>query len=34
MSQEVHPRQIPQVTLTGQTGQEYRSDRCSLGSSG
>jgi hypothetical protein len=33
-SQAVHPRQIPQVTRTGQTGQEYRSDWCSLGSSG
>jgi hypothetical protein len=33
-SQAVHPRQIPQVTRTGQTGQEHRSDRCSLGSSG
>jgi hypothetical protein len=33
-SQAVHPRQIPQVTYTGQTGQEHRSDRCSLGSSG
>jgi hypothetical protein len=33
-SQAVHPRQIPQVTHTGQTGQEHRSDRCSLGSSG
>jgi hypothetical protein len=33
-SQTVHPRQIPQVTRTGQTGQEHRSDRCSLGSSG
>jgi hypothetical protein len=32
-SQAVHPRQIPQVTRTGQTGQEHRSDRCSLGSS-
>jgi hypothetical protein len=28
-SQAVHPRQIPQVT---HTGQEHRSDRCSLGS--
>jgi hypothetical protein len=26
-SQAVHPRQIPQVTHTGQTGQEHRSDR-------
>jgi hypothetical protein len=33
-SQEVHPRKIPQVTHTGQTGQEHRSDRCSLSSSG
>jgi hypothetical protein len=33
-SQAVHPRQIPQVTHTGQTGQEHRSDQCSLGSSG
>jgi hypothetical protein len=33
-SQAVHPRQISQVTRTGQTGQEHRSDRCSLGSSG
>jgi hypothetical protein len=33
-SQAVHPRQIPQVTYTGQTGQEHRSNRCSLGSSG
>jgi hypothetical protein len=33
-SQAVHPRQIPQETCTGQTGQEHRSDRCSLGSSG
>jgi hypothetical protein len=33
-SQAVHPRQIPQVTRTGQTGQEHRSDRCSMGSSG
>jgi hypothetical protein len=33
-SQAVHPRQIPQVTHTGQTGQEHRSDRCSLSSSG
>jgi hypothetical protein len=32
-SQAVHLRQIPQVTRTGQTGQEHRSDRCSLGSS-
>jgi hypothetical protein len=31
MSQAVHPRQIPQVT---HTGQEHQSDRCSLGSSG
>jgi hypothetical protein len=34
MSQAVHPRQISQESCTGQTGQEYRSDRCSLGSSG
>jgi hypothetical protein len=33
-SQAVHPKQIPQVTRTSQTGQEHRSDRCSLGSSG
>jgi hypothetical protein len=33
-SQAVHPRQIEQVTCTGQTGQEHRLDRCSLGSSG
>jgi hypothetical protein len=33
-SQAVHPRQITQVTHTGQTGQEHQSDRCSLGSSG
>jgi hypothetical protein len=33
-SQVVHPRQIPQVNHTGRTGQEHRSDRCSLGSSG
>jgi hypothetical protein len=33
-SQAIHPRQIPQVSRTGQTGQEHRSDRCSLGSSG
>jgi hypothetical protein len=33
-SQAVHPRQIPQVVCTGQTGQEHQSDRCSLGSSG
>jgi hypothetical protein len=33
-SQGIHPRQIPQVACTGQTGQEHRSDRCSLGSSG
>jgi hypothetical protein len=32
-SQTVRPRQIPQVTRTGQTGQEHRSDWCSLGSS-
>jgi hypothetical protein len=29
-----HPRQIPQRAHTGQTGQEHRSDRCNLGSSG
>jgi hypothetical protein len=34
MSQAVHPRPIPQVTHTGQTVQEHRSDRCSLGSPG
>jgi hypothetical protein len=34
MSQAIHPRQIPQVTRTGQTGEEHWSDRCSLGSSG
>jgi hypothetical protein len=28
------PRQIPQVARTGQTGQEHRSDRCNLSSSG
>jgi hypothetical protein len=33
-SQEVHPRKIPQVARTGQTGQEHRSDWCNLGSSG
>jgi hypothetical protein len=33
-SQAIHPRQIPQVACTGQTGQEIGSDRCSLGSSG
>jgi hypothetical protein len=33
-SPAAHPRQIPQKTCTGQTGQEHRSDRCSLGSSG
>jgi hypothetical protein len=33
-SQAVHPRKIPQVACTGQTGQEHRSDRCNLGSSG
>jgi hypothetical protein len=33
-SQAVHSRQNPQVTRTGQTGQEHRPDRCSLGSSG
>jgi hypothetical protein len=34
MSQEVHPRQIPQVAYTGQTGHTHRSDQSSLGSSG
>jgi hypothetical protein len=29
-----HLRQIPQRAHTGQTGQEHRSDRCNLGSSG
>jgi hypothetical protein len=33
-SQAVHPRQIPQVARTGQTGQEHRSNQCNLGSSG
>jgi hypothetical protein len=33
-SQAVHPRQIPQVACTGQTGQEHRSERCNLDSSG
>jgi hypothetical protein len=33
-SQAVLPRQIPQVTHTGETVQEHRSDWCSLGSSG
>jgi hypothetical protein len=33
-SPAAHPRQIPQKTCTGQTGQEHWSDRCSLGSSG
>jgi hypothetical protein len=33
-NQAVHPRQIPQVARTGQSGQEHRSDRCNLGSSG
>jgi hypothetical protein len=33
-SQAVHPMQIPQVTRTGQTGQEHQPYRCSLGSSG
>jgi hypothetical protein len=33
-SPAIHPRQIPQVIRTGQTGQEHRSDRCNLGSSG
>jgi hypothetical protein len=34
MSPAVHPRQIPQVVRTGQTGQEHQLDRCNLGSSG
>jgi hypothetical protein len=34
MNRVVHPRQIPQVTRTGQTVQEHRSDRCSLSNSG
>jgi hypothetical protein len=29
-----HLRKIPQRAHTGQTGQEHRSDRCNLGSSG
>jgi hypothetical protein len=29
-SQAVHPRQIAQVSCTGQTGQEHQSDRCNL----
>jgi hypothetical protein len=33
-SQAVHPRQIPQVARTGQTGQEHQSNWCNLGSSG
>jgi hypothetical protein len=33
-SQLVHPRQIPQVTYTGQTGHTHQSDWSSLGSSG
>jgi hypothetical protein len=33
-SPAAHPRQIPQKTFTGQTGQEHWSDLCSLGSSG
>jgi hypothetical protein len=33
-SQAVHPRQIPQVAYTGQTGHTHRLDRSSLGSSG
>jgi hypothetical protein len=33
-SPAVHPRQIPQVVRTSQTGQEHRSDRCNLCSSG
>jgi hypothetical protein len=33
-SPAAHPRQIPQKTCTGQTGQEHRSDWCCLGSSG
>jgi hypothetical protein len=32
--QALHPRQIPQVAYTGQTGHTHRSDRSSLGSSG
>jgi hypothetical protein len=32
--QGIHPRQIPQRAHTGQTGQEHRSDRWKLGSSG
>jgi hypothetical protein len=33
-SQAVHPRKIPQVAYTGQTGHTHWSDRSSLGSSG
>jgi hypothetical protein len=33
-SQAVHPRQIPQVAYTGQTGHTHRSDQPSLDSSG
>jgi hypothetical protein len=33
-SPAAHSRQIPQETCTGQTGQEHRSEQCSLGSSG
>jgi hypothetical protein len=33
-SQVVFSKQIPQLSCTGQTGQEHRSDRCNLGSSG
>jgi hypothetical protein len=29
-----HPRQIPQMAHTGQTGQKHQSDRCNLGSLG
>jgi P pilus assembly chaperone PapD len=34
MDLAAHKRQIPQRVHTGQTGQEHRSDRCNLGSSG
>jgi hypothetical protein len=34
MDSATHPRQIPQRAHTGQTGQEHRSDRGNLGSSG
>jgi hypothetical protein len=33
-SQVVHPKQVPQVARTGQTGQEHRPNRCNMGSSG